>query len=87
MTRATITTEQAAALVASGGGPVFLVDETGKEMQVAMVRVEFLRPLLGADISEGDVSETYAAQQAAITPIWDDPMLDEYTSDDGTPVD
>ncbi len=33
-----------------------------------------------------DISETYRAQELALAEIWNDPLLDEYTAEDGEPI-
>jgi hypothetical protein len=41
------------------------------------------------DASSGDasdISQTYAAQQEALASVWDDAELDQYTDQDGTPI-
>jgi hypothetical protein len=85
MTRATITNEQFQAVAASGGRPVYLVDETGKDAALAIVRVDLLEAF--AENSGFDIRDTYPAQEAALASIWDDPLLDEYTCQDGSPID
>lgn len=85
MNRAAITPEQTRAVQESHGQPVYLVDETGKDAAFAIVRVELLKALAGED--GFDIRETYEAQQAALATVWDEPELDEYTDQDGSPVD
>jgi hypothetical protein len=85
MERAKITAEQSQAVQKSNGQPVRLVDETGNDMQVAIVRLELLQSLTGDD---GDVADTYPAQETALASVWANvPELDEYTEQDGSPVD
>ena len=67
----------------SNGQPVILVDDSGKDMAVAIVRLELLQTLVGDDF---DISDTYAAQETALASVWGDPQLDEYTDQDGSPV-
>lgn len=78
-----ITAEQSQAVQRSHGRPVYLVDESGADASLAIVRVELLRTLLGDDF---DITDTYQAQETALAAVWDDPQLDEYTDNDGTPV-
>jgi hypothetical protein len=85
MTRATITAEQSQAVAASRGQPVFLVDERGEDAALAIVRVDLLGALAaGGDL---DIVETYAAAESALSAIWNEPELDEYTEQDGSPID
>lgn len=84
MTRAKITAEQSQAIQESHGQPVYLVDESGRDASLAIVRVDLLK-LLADD--QFDIGETYAAQEAALSTVWNDPQLDEYTDQDGTPID
>ena len=85
MTRATITAEQSQAVAASHGQPVFLVDESGRDAALAIVRVDLLKALVGDETF--DIAETYRAQETALTSVWDDPKLDDYTGEDGSPID
>ena len=85
MTHAQITNEQSQAVAASQGQPVYLVDATGQDSALAIVRVELLQGLVGDQ--EFDIRETYGAQEQALSSIWSDPQLDEYTDEDGTPID
>lgn len=87
MTRATITTEQSQAIAASGGSPVYLVDETGKDTVAVIVPLELLNTLTRAATAELDINELYAAQEQTLAAVWHDPRLDEYTLDDGSPID
>jgi hypothetical protein len=90
MTRAKITAEQSQAVAASQGEPVYLIDDTGRDAALAIVRVDLLKELLLKELtpdSDFDVSETYRAQEAALGPIWNKPELDEYTDEDGSPID
>ena len=84
MTRARITSEQSQAIVQSNGQPVYLVDEAGRDASLAIVRVDLLKMLV-ADVFS--IAETYPAQEAALATVWNDPQLDEYSPEDGTPVD
>jgi hypothetical protein len=84
MNRARITAEQSQAIRESNGQPVYLVDDSGQDASLAIVRVELLKIL--AD-DEFDIAETYAAQEAALSKMWNDPRLDEYTDEDGSPID
>jgi len=78
-----LTAEQNEAVVQSHGRPVYLVDESGKEASVALVRIELLQTLVGDAF---DISDTYLAQEAALAGVWDDPKLDEYSDQDGSPI-
>jgi hypothetical protein len=84
MNRARITAEQSQAIRESNGQPVFLVDDSGQDASLAIVRVDLLKVL--AD-DEFNIAETYAAQEAALSKVWNDPRLDEYTDEDGSPID
>ncbi len=84
MNRAKITAEQSQAIRESNGQPVFLVDDFGQDASLAIVRVDLLK-LLSDD--EFSIEETYAAQEAALAKVWNDPRLDEYTDEDGSPID
>ncbi len=84
MEQAKITAEQAKAVQLSKGQPVYLVDDSGQEASVAIVRIELLQALAG---DEFDIADTYAAQEKALASVWgDDPQLDEYTDQDGSPI-
>lgn len=89
MVRARITPEQTQAVAESEGLPVYLVDESGRDADLAIVRADLLTRLLPGGQSEDmfDIRETYAAQEQALATVWDDPQLDEYTEEDGTPID
>ena len=84
MTRAKITAEQTQAIRESNGQPVYLVDDLGQDASLAIVRVDLLK-LLADD--EFNIGETYAAQEAALSKVWNDLRLDEYTDEDGFPID
>ena len=84
MNRAKITAEQSQAIQDSNGLPVSLVDEAGRDTSLAIVRVDLLKLLADDDFN---IAETYAAQEAALSKVWSDPQLDEYTDQDGTPID
>ncbi len=85
MVRARITAEQMSAIQNAQGQPVRLVDDRGEDTAVAIVPIELLQPL----VSDGfDIADTYPAQEAALASIWgDEPQLDEYTDEDGSPID
>jgi hypothetical protein len=82
--RARITAEQTQAIRESAGQPVYLVDDSGQDASLAIVPVDLLKLLLN---NEFDIAETYAAQEAALSKVWNDPRLDEYTDKDGSPID
>ena len=84
MNRARITAEQSQAIRESKGAPVYLVDDSGQDASLAIVRVDLLK-LLADD--EFNIAETYRAQEAALSKVWSDPRLDEYTDEDGSPID
>jgi hypothetical protein len=85
MERAKITAEQSRAVQQSKGQPVRLVDDSGRDTAVAIVRLDLLKSLAGDDF---DIAETYPAQEAALASIWDNvPQLDEYTDEDGFAID
>jgi hypothetical protein len=83
MNRAKITAEQSQAIQDSNGQPVYLVDESGRDASFAIVRVDLLKILADDDFN---IAETYAAQEAALSKLWSDPQLDEYTDQDGSPI-
>ena len=84
MTHAKITTEQMQAIEQSQGQPVYLVDDSGQDASVAIVRIELLQTLAGDDF---DIADTFAAQEKALASVWgEDPQLDEYTDQDGSPI-
>ena len=84
MRRAKITAEQSQAIQNSKGQPVRLVDEAGKDTSVAIVRLELLQALAG---EAADIAATYPAQETALESVWGDiPQLDEYTEQDGLPI-
>jgi hypothetical protein len=85
MERATITVEQTQAIQRSKGQPVRLVDASGNDTSVAIVRLDLLQALAGEEIN---IADTYPAQEAALASIWEnEPELDEYTDQDGSPID
>ncbi len=84
MNRARITAEQSQAIRESAGQPVYLVDDSGQDASLVIVPVDLLK-LIAND--EFDIAETYAAQEAALLEVWNDPRLDEYTDKDGSPID
>lgn len=84
MTRAKITAEQSLAIQESNGQPVYLVDDAGRDASLAIVPVDLLKMLTSDDFN---IAETYAAQEAALSNVWSDPLLDEYTAEDGAPID
>ena len=84
MNRARITAEQSQAVQERIGQPVYLVDESGRDASLAIVNIDLLK-LLADD--EFNITETYAAQEAALSKVWNDPRLDEYTDEDGSPID
>lgn len=77
-----ITPEQQQALNQSAGAPVYLVDATGVDA-VVMMRAELFKTISGEQF---DIAETYPAQEQALAEVWADPQLDEYTDQDGSPV-
>ena len=83
MDKAKITAEQSQAIKQSQGQPVRLIDDAGNDTEVAIVRVELLQALAG---EEFNIADTYPAQDSALARLWDDPQLDEYTNQDGSPV-
>jgi hypothetical protein len=84
MQHARITAEQSRAVQSSHGQPVYLVDDSGQDASLAIVRVDLLKRLVD---DQFDIAETYAAQEAALSEVWNDPQLDEYTCEDGSPID
>jgi hypothetical protein len=84
MTQAKITAEQSLAVQASNGQPVYLVDDAGRDASLAIVKIDLLRTLAGDDFN---IADTYTAQEAALSRVWSDPLLDEYTDEDGSPID
>jgi hypothetical protein len=84
MNRAQITAEQFQAIRESAGQPVYLVDDRGQDAALAIVPVHLIKLLAN---EEFNISETYAAQEAALSKVWNDPQLDEYTDEDGSPID
>ncbi|MEX2172174.1 MAG: hypothetical protein WD851_22835 [Pirellulales bacterium] len=38
-------------------------------------------------VDEFNIDETYTAQEAAVSSVWNDARLDEYTEADGNPID
>jgi hypothetical protein len=85
MERAKITAEQSQAVQKSHGRPVRLVDEDGNDTLVAIVGMELLQALTGSDFN---IADTYSAQETVLASIWgNEPDLDEYTDQDGSPID
>jgi hypothetical protein len=84
MEQAKITAEQTRAVLQSNGQPVYLIDDSGQDASVAIVRIELLKTLVGEQF---DIADTYKAQEEALAGVWgDDPQLDEYSDQDGSPV-
>jgi hypothetical protein len=78
-----LSAEQRQAIADHPGEPVELVDEVSRARFVLLPAEQFerIKALLTAD--EFDVSETYAAQSAALAAAgWDDPELDIYNDYD-----
>jgi hypothetical protein len=84
MNQARITAEQSQAVRESAGRHVYLVDDSGQNTSVAIVPVELLQLIANCEF---DIAETYAAQEAALSKVWSDSRLDEYTDEDGSPID
>jgi hypothetical protein len=84
MQQARITAEQSQAVRESNGQPVYLLDDSGQDASLAIVRVDLLNRLVDDHF---DIAETYVAQEAALSKLWNDPQLDEYTCEDGSPID
>jgi hypothetical protein len=89
MTQARITAEQTKAVEENHGRPVYLVDENGRDADLAIVRADLLKRIIPeGDLEDDfDIRETYPAQEQALASVWDDPLLDEYTEEDGEQVD
>lgn len=83
MHQARLTAEQSQAVRESHGQPVYLVDDAGQDASLAIVRVDLLRRLVD---DQFDITETFEAQEAALAQVWNDPQLDKYTCEDGTPI-
>ena len=64
------------------GRPLQVVDPVTQKVYVIVSGDLFdrLRPLF--DEGEFDIRETYGAQQAALTNVWEDPELDAYNDCD-----
>lgn len=78
-----VTSQQQKALDESAGAPVYLCDDSGRE-SVVLLDADRFRAMVGDAF---DISETYPAQQQALSSVWSAPELDEYTSEDGSPID
>ncbi len=83
-----LTAEQSKAVGESRGEPIYLVDESGRDVAFAIVPVDLLNRLTPPHGSEGafHISETYEAQEGVLASVWDDSQLDEYTDQDGAPI-
>jgi len=85
MERAKITAEQSRAFQKSKGQPVRLMDDSGNDTSLAIVRIELLQALIADD---GKIVDTYPAQETALASIWSNELqLDEYTEQVGLPID
>ncbi|MBI3837129.1 MAG: hypothetical protein HY288_04245 [Planctomycetia bacterium] len=74
--------EQRDAVETQGGRPVQIVDPATLATFYLISEEQFnqVRSLLEAEAF--DIRETYAAQDQALRPIWDDPALDIYNEPD-----
>lgn len=73
-----LTDEQRIAVEEHGGRPVPVVDPNSQNVfyLVSGEQLRLIRSLL--EDEPFDVRETYAAQDAALRQVWDDPALDVY---------
>lgn len=74
--------EQLHELALSGDLPLRVVDPATQRVYVILPGdlYDRIRPILGDN--SFDIRETYAAQQAALAKVWDDPELDIYNDYD-----
>jgi hypothetical protein len=78
----TLIDEQRQAIDQQGGAPVYVVD-TERHQQYVLISASAYQRLRGLFEDEPfDIRETYAAQEAALKEVWDDPELDEYNDYD-----
>jgi hypothetical protein len=68
-------------LARHGGGPIQLV-HPGTQKVYVLVAAERFERLKSLVDDRFDVSDTYAAQDAALAKVWDDPELDAYADYD-----
>lgn len=77
-----LTDEQRSAVEQQGGRPVQVVDPSTQAVFYLISDDQFnqVRSLLVS--GPFDIRETYAAQDQALRPVWDDPALDIYNEPD-----
>lgn len=73
-----LTDEQRQALTEQPSGPVYVVDVNSQDQYVIIRADEYRHYQALFESDQFDISETYAAQEHAVKPVWDDPALDEY---------
>jgi hypothetical protein len=76
-----LTPEQSANLRQSGAGLVRLVDPNTNAVYVLVADDVFQRFQAWLADVPSDLGSTYAAQDAALAGIWEDPALDDYNDD------
>lgn len=79
---AVLSEEQQKQLQQHGDKPIQVVDPASQKVYFIIAGELFdrLRPLFDED--EFDIRETYAAQEAALAKVWNDPELDVYNDYD-----
>ena len=78
----TLTNEQRDDLQQHGNQPVPVVDPVTNAVYFIVAKDVFERFKAVFDDEPFDIRETYAAQNAALAKVWDDPALDVYNDDD-----
>lgn len=80
-----LTDEQRSAVEQQGGRPIEVVDAATERTYYLISSDQFnqIRALLESE--PFDVSQTYAAQSAALSSIWNDPQLDAYNDTETPP--
>ena len=76
-----LTPAQHADLERHGAQPMPVVDPVNQKSYVLIAGDLFERVRALLDDSPFDIRETYAAQEAALAKVWDDPALDVYNED------
>ena len=81
-----LTPAQHADLEQHGDSPMPVVDPISQKAYVLVAGDLYERVRALLDDGPFDVRDTYAAQEAALAKVWDDPALDVYNDDTGRPT-
>ncbi len=76
-----LTSEQRQDLEQHGNHPVPVIDPVTKAVYFLVAGDLFERCKVLFDDEPFDIRETYAAQEAALAKVWDDPALDVYNEE------